>query len=73
MPFDSILCAISKQSLAGCNRRRSRTLYTQEQLNAMEFMFSTNQYPGINSREELADAIGLSEARVQVGYFQVAF
>tara|TARA_B110000881_G_scaffold1439_1_gene1114 strand:- start:768 stop:881 length:114 start_codon:yes stop_codon:yes gene_type:complete len=33
----------------------------------MEMFFSTDQYPDFNSRIALADAIALSEARVQVG------
>lgn len=48
-------------------QRRSRTTYTSEQLHAMEMFFSTDQYPDFNSRIALADAIALSEARVQVG------
>jgi hypothetical protein len=56
----------SKESLGKGHRRRSRTNYTSDQLNAMEDMFFINQYPDFDSREELADAIDLSEARIQV-------
>ena len=48
-------------------RRRSRTIYTKLQLESLERVFRTNKYPDINSREALADAVDLSEARVQVG------
>jgi len=48
--------------------RRTRTIYTPDQLASMESMFICDQYPDINSREALADAIGLSEARIQVGF-----
>ena len=47
-------------------RRRTRTIYTPEQLSSMEAVFASNQYPDINSREALADAVDLTEARVQV-------
>ena len=48
-------------------RRRARTNYTTDQLTSMEAVFVSNQYPDIHSREALADAIDLTEARVQVG------
>ena len=48
------------------NRRRSRINYTSHQLESMEAVFAVNQYPDYNSREALADAIDLTEARIQV-------
>lgn len=47
-------------------RRRSRTIYTRLQLESLEQVFRSNKYPDINSREALADAVDLTEARVQV-------
>ena len=47
-------------------RRRPRTVYTAEQMEALESVFAANQYPDINSREALADALDMTEARVQV-------
>jgi len=48
------------------NRRRSRINYTSHQLESMEAVFAVNQYPDYRSREALADAIDLTEARIQV-------
>jgi hypothetical protein len=48
------------------NRRRSRINYTPHQLKSMEAVFAVNQYPDYKSREALADAIDLTEARIQV-------
>ncbi|XP_072014389.1 uncharacterized protein [Amphiura filiformis] len=49
-------------------RRRPRTVYTIEQTDALESVFAANQYPDINSREALADALDMTEARVQVWF-----
>ncbi|XP_072051874.1 uncharacterized protein [Amphiura filiformis] len=49
-------------------RRRPRTVYTTEQTEALESVFEANQYPDINSREALADALDMTEARVQVWF-----
>lgn len=48
--------------------RRTPTIYTPNQLASMESMFACNQYPDINSREALADAIDVTESRVQVRF-----
>lgn len=49
------------------NRRRSRINYTTHQLEGMEALFAVTQYPDYHSREALADAIDLTEARIHVG------
>ena len=49
-------------------RRRTRTNCTSRQLESMEAVFAVNQYPDFKSREALADAIDLSEARIQVRF-----
>lgn len=48
--------------------RRHRTIFTEEQLDALEELFLENQYPDINTREQLAQRTHLREERVEVGY-----
>ncbi|KAJ8046671.1 Homeobox protein aristaless [Holothuria leucospilota] len=49
-------------------RRRLRTIYTAHQIRGLEQCFNQNKYPDIGTREALAMAIGMSEARVQVWF-----
>ena len=46
--------------------RRSRTTFAAKQLNVLEDEFVKCHYPDVNKREEIAEQISMSEARVQV-------
>ncbi|XP_043094889.1 homeobox protein goosecoid-2 [Puntigrus tetrazona] len=48
--------------------RRHRTIFTEEQLDALEDLFRQNQYPDINTREQLAQRTHLREERVEVWF-----
>nr|XP_057920805.1 homeobox protein goosecoid-2 isoform X2 [Doryrhamphus excisus] len=48
--------------------RRHRTIFTEEQLDALEDLFLQNQYPDVNTREKLAQRTHLREERVEVWF-----
>ncbi|XP_054896731.1 homeobox protein goosecoid-2 [Poeciliopsis prolifica] len=48
--------------------RRHRTIFTEEQLDALEELFLQNQYPDVNAREKLAQQTNLREERVEVWF-----
>ncbi|XP_029940003.1 homeobox protein goosecoid-2 [Salarias fasciatus] len=48
--------------------RRHRTIFTEEQLDALEELFLQNQYPDVNTREKLAQHAHLREERVEVWF-----
>ncbi|KAH9278578.1 Homeobox protein EgHBX4 [Echinococcus granulosus] len=48
--------------------RRHRTIYTPEQLRALEEVFAVNRYPDASAREEVAIRLGIAESRIQVWF-----
>lgn len=51
-----------------CRRkRRHRTIFTDEQLEALETLFQETKYPDVGTREQLARKVHLREEKVEVG------
>nr|XP_020666688.1 homeobox protein goosecoid [Pogona vitticeps] len=52
-----------------CRRkRRHRTIFTDEQLEALENLFQETKYPDVGTREQLARRVHLREEKVEVWF-----
>ncbi|MEQ2200166.1 hypothetical protein XENOCAPTIV_024082, partial [Xenoophorus captivus] len=57
-----------------CRRkRRHRTIFTDEQLEALEGLFQETKYPDVGTREQLARKVHLREEKVEVRHVSFSF
>ncbi|XP_061599342.1 homeobox protein goosecoid [Cololabis saira] len=55
-------------SLQSRRKRRHRTIFTDEQLEALESLFTQTKYPDVGAREQLARKVHLREEKVEVWF-----
>ncbi|XP_075883581.1 homeobox protein goosecoid [Nelusetta ayraudi] len=56
------------QQLQCRRKRRHRTIFTEQQLHALEGLFHTTKYPDVGTREQLARKVHLREEKVEVWF-----
>ncbi|XP_059944481.1 double homeobox protein A-like [Mesoplodon densirostris] len=60
--------AYPEENIQGVRDRRCRTSYTSSRLQTLMNAFTENPYPGTDSRQQLAEDIGVPESRVQIWF-----
>ena len=60
-----------RDSTEPVKKKRVRTVFTQEQLQKLEFNFAQNQYPDMMMRQNIAEELGLPDQKIHVSKTQL--
>lgn len=66
LPSDDARPVASSGGSSRSASRRKRTSFSKEHVELLRATFETDPYPGISLRENLSQATGLPESRIQV-------